>query len=176
MKNPINILLHEHKIIASAIDIAMQADKLIGNNNELYNNVVTKLLDFFQNYADKIHHRKENLVLFPEMIKKSELLREGLIHEMYDNHDEFQGMINKIEQLLLKNDYLRVQQQLHVYAEALLNHIAVENDEVFQIAESLFNDLELENMYFRFIDTDTEMLLSTKSDLEKRIEELRKLI
>lgn len=175
MKDPIKLLFNEHEIISSAVNIAFKADILIGKNDELYSFVINKLLEFFRGYADIIHHNKENLILFPEMVNKNELLKDGIIKEMYNNHDEFREMINSVEYYLLKKDYLRTQQQMHVYAEALLNHIAVENDEVFQIAEMLFIDKELENIYFRFIDADNEMLLNTKPNLEKQINELMKL-
>lgn len=175
MKNPIELLINEHNIISSAVDVALKADVLIGKNDKLYSEVTNKLLQFFREYADKIHHNKENLILFPEMVNKNELLKDGIIKEMYDNHDEFKEMINNVEHYLLKKDYLRAQQQLHVYAEALLDHIAVENDEVFQIAELLFNDSELEIMYFRFIDSDNEMFVSAKHSFVNQIEVIRKL-
>ncbi len=168
--SPINILMNEHEVITSAIDIALKADSLIGKNDELYLKVATELLSFFRSYADTIHHKKEDIILFPEMIRKNELLKGGVIKEMYENHCDFHTMINNTEQYLIKKDYLRAQQQLHIYAEALLDHIAVENEEVFQIAESVFDDSELETMYFRFIDIDRETI---KPELENIVQQIK---
>ncbi len=172
IKSPIVLLMNEHEIITSAIDIAMKADSLIGKNDELYSKVARNLLSFFRNYADNVHHKKEDNILFPEMIRKNEMMKEGVLKEMNENHHDFHDMINNAEQYLIKGDYLRAQQQLHVYADALLDHIAVENEEVFQIAASIFDDNELETMYFRFIDIDRETL---KPELETKLEQIRNL-
>ena len=40
--SPINILMNEHEVITSAIDIALKADSLIGKNDELEKASVTK--------------------------------------------------------------------------------------------------------------------------------------
>lgn len=175
MRNAIKLLLNEHIIITSAITIALKADVLIGKNDELYATVIGRLMNFFKNYADSIHHKKENLILFPEMISKNEFLKDGVIKEMYDNHDDFHELINTIQHFIAKKDYLRAQQQLHIYAEALLDHIAVENDEVFQMAESFFDEGEKEKMYFRFIDIDREIGENVKTDLENQVEEIKNL-
>lgn len=172
LKSPINLLMEEHDIISKAIDTALKADALIGKNDELYSKVATDLLSFFRSYADNIHHKKEENILFPEMIRKNELLNEGVIKEMCENHADFHTMIYNTEEYLVKKDYLRAQQQLHIYAEALLDHIAVENDEVFQIAESVFDDSELETMYYRFIDIDRETI---KPELENKLVQIREL-
>lgn len=163
MKNPITILFDEHEIIISAIDIAKRADELLATDEPAYEKTIRELIVFFRVYADQYHHHKEEEILFPEMNKKNELLEEGVIKEMFENHADFRDMIKRIEAFLDKKDYQMAQQQLHTYAEALLDHIAVENDEVFQMTDSLFDYQELEKLYFRFHDCDREIEEHNKS-------------
>lgn len=157
MKNPIQVLLDEHEIIVSATDLAKQADQLIETDPANYETVIRKLISFFRLYADQYHHYKEERILFPEMNKKNELLEDGVIKEMMENHEDFRSMIKGVEFFLDRRDYTKARQQLHIYTEALLDHIAVENDEVFQMAETLMNAAELEKMYFKFEDCDEEI-------------------
>ena len=182
MKDPVKVLFDEHDIIIAAIHIAKEADKLIAkkdNNNPAsyqgnYESLVRELINFFRAYADQYHHFKEEQILFPEMSKKNELLEDGVLKEMFENHTDFRNMIKSIEIFLDGKDYLEAQHQLNTYAEALLDHIAVENDEVFQMAESLFEKEELEKIYFRFEDCDRELGEATKINLINQIKEIQK--
>ena len=181
MKDPIEVLLDEHKIITSAIDLANHADELWLKNEAVYEIIIRKLISFFRIYADLYHHHKEEKILFPEMQKKNELLQDGVLKEMFNNHEDFRNMINSIETFLDKKNYQSAQEQLNIYLEDLLDHIAVENEEVFQIAETLFNKEELEKIYFRFQDSDFETEeqnkingLPNKSELAKELQEMHK--
>ena len=168
------MLYDEHTIIVNAIDTAKQLKSLIGKDDSHYEQTVRDLIRFFRNYADKFHHYKEEQILFPEMIKKNYLLDEGVVKEMFENHGDFRDMVKKTEQYLDAKDYHAAQKQLEKYGEALLDHIAVENDEVFQIAETLFNADELETIYFRFQDVDREIGKDLKEELAELSENLRK--
>ncbi len=173
MNSPIKVLEDEHEIIKSALELAIKMAPLIGVNDELYAESSSKLMVFFKTYTDKYHHQKENLILFPEMIKKYELLGEGIVKEMYENHEDFHDILNTTEELLANKEYSQAQKQFNIYAEALLDHITVENEEVFQIAESLFNSAELETLYFRCIDSDNENGLDIKRELEDLLGQIK---
>jgi hemerythrin-like domain-containing protein len=173
MKNPIKILFQEHEVILTAIEVAKQADKIHDKSEAAYLSVVRYLINFFRSYVDKYHHYKEEKILFPEMNKKNELLEEGVIKEMLENHENFRNMINSIENFLNGKDYTRAQQQLNIYTEVLLDHIAVENDEVFQMAETLFDNDELEKLYFHFEDCDREFGGQKKKELINQLNEIK---
>lgn len=174
MKDPVKILFQEHEIITTAIKLARQADIFFIRKGETaYLNVVRHLIDFFRDYADKYHHYKEENILFPEMNKKNELLEGGVIKEMLENHEDFRNMLNKIENFLNSKDYTKAQEQLGIYTEALLDHIAVENDEVFQMVETLFDKNELEKLCFRFEDCDREIGEQKKTELINQLNEIK---
>jgi hemerythrin-like domain-containing protein len=164
MDNSLKILYDEHNIISRAIEIAQKAKALINIDNDEYSSVIQELIRFFRIYADQYHHYKEEVILFPEMIKKSELIADGIIHEMLDNHANFRDLLKSIESELSQNNYEEVSTLITTYTEALLDHIAVENEEVFQTAYMIFNEIELENIYYRFEDHDREMGETKKKD------------
>ncbi len=171
--NPITTLYQEHAIIVDAVEVAREAEKLIEKDNEAYLQTMKLLLHFFRVYSDQYHHHKEEEILFPEMNKKNELLEDGVVKEMFENHEDFRNMINTIENHLNTGEYVKAQQQLQNYTEALLDHIAVENDEVFQMAETLFDESELERIYFRFEDCDREIGEQQKTDLVNQLREIK---
>ena len=164
MNNSLKVLFDEHDIIAAAAAIAKNASGLIGENNEDYELIMSELIRFFRVYADQYHHHKEEEILFPEMAKKSELLASGIIKEMFDNHAYFRELIGDIECDLEQQNYVEASVKMDEYIEALLDHIAVENEEVFQAACSLFTEDELENIYYRFTDLDRELGETKKKD------------
>ena len=102
---------------------------------------------------------------FPEMLKKRELLPEGTSGEMLNNHTTFREMLTAIEEELNNSSYDAAAAMTDEYANALLDHIAVENEEVFQAAYSVLNDIELENIYYRFADLDRDLGETKKNDL-----------
>jgi len=174
MTESTQLLFDEHEIIISAMDIAKENEKLIGKDNVRYENNFRQILAFFKLYADGFHHHKEEEILFPEMSRKNEFLKDGVIKEMLDNHEEFRAMTASIEAFLNKKDYTHTSQQFNLYTEALLDHIAVENDEVFQMAETIFTDDEMEKIYHRFLDCDREIGDEKKKELVNRLDAIRK--
>lgn len=174
MNKSIQVLFDEHRVIVNVLEAAKQLRSHLGKSEKQYAQNVRDLLDFFRNYADNYHHHKEEQILFPAMKSKNELLADGVLKEMFDNHEDFRERLGNIEKYLDEKDYSRVQQELDSYAEALLNHIAVENDEVFQIAETLLTEPESEKMLFDFEDADIEMGSGKKQEYEELADLLRK--
>lgn len=169
MNKATTLLFSEHEIIVSAISIISETDNYINTDEDRYEEIIKELLYFFRNYADNYHHRKEEQILFPEMVKRNELLGDSAIKEMFDNHEDFRLMLKYIEAFIESGDYNGSSRLLHQYAEYLLNHIAIEDEEVFQMTDTLFSPDELDNLYFRFEDIDNELGKEEKLNMEQRI-------
>ncbi len=174
MNKSLKMLYDEHDVIMNAIDIVSNASSFIGKDDKEYEVIIRKLIHFFKAYADRYHHYKEEMILFPELSRRNELLGDGVIKEMLDNHDDFRGMIHLAEKKLNEKDYVLAQKLLEKYAEALLYHIAVENEELFHTAETLLSPEELDNIYYRFQDCDRELGEKMKQELADIIESMRK--
>lgn len=169
MNPSLHILFDEHKVIVSTVDTCRQIKSLIGKNDQQYVAAIRALLDFFRAYADRYHHYKEEIILFPEMNKRNPLLAEGILKEMYENHEVFREMLSLVEKHVAEKQFSRAQQSLEDYTERLMEHIAVENEEVFQIAETLLQAKELEDLHFRFVDCDRELGNTTKEALVEAV-------
>ncbi len=172
MNNSLKTLYDEHTIIQNALEIAKNAKNLIDKNNEEYELIISELIRFFRVYSDQYHHHKEEEILFPEMAKKNELLADGILKEMFENHEYFREILRAIEADFEEQKYQEASQKIDEYAEALLDHIAVENEELFQSAYTLFTDDELENIYYRFMDLDRDLGETKKKDFTDLLETL----
>ncbi len=172
MNRAANLLQAEHEIIINAVGLISEAGVFIGKDCSRYEKTVKELIYFYRNYADKYHHYKEEIVLFPEMGRKNELLDNGVIKEMFEHHEDFRNMLSVAEQLLEKSDYEGCGKQLRMYAEAILDHIAVENDELFQMLETVFDNEEINRIYFRFEDIDRDLGVDEKHRMEENINRL----
>lgn len=163
--NPIDILTSEHDVISSAEDFIHSNENLWTGDAAGYENAVRNLLEFFRQYSDKFHHHKEEEVLFPEMSAHPEFMLQEIISELEEHHDLFREYVAKIDKAFNEGQWEKVQILLKQYMNDLLDHIAVENDELFVIAEGLFTEGESERMYFRFMDIDAELGLERKQEL-----------
>ena len=174
MNRPLEILYNEHEIIISAVRLKDSLKIQIQDSPDSYEKNMRCLVHFIKRYADHYHHYKEETILFTAMSRKNEIFEDGIIKEMEDHHEDFREMIKQIEIHLDHKEFEQVQKQMDIYAEMLLDHIAVENEEVFLAAESLFSESELEHLDFRFQDIDRELGDAKKSALESEMEHLKK--
>lgn len=175
MNKAADLLIHEHFVIQNVINNLDDIQILCERYPEEYEKAVKELLIFFREYADKYHHSKEEIILFPKMSDANDMLGGNIISEMLENHEDFRGYIKNIEYLLSVKKYSEAKQVLSDYSEKLLDHIAVENDELFQMLETLFMDDEIEKIYFSFLDSDRELGDSRKKELEKSVLKIQKL-
>ena len=166
--------MHEHDVIVSSKAIVMKIDRMWNSDPEKYNDVVVKLLDFYREYGDNFHHYKEEQVLFAEMVQHKEFQPQEIIVELEEQHDLFRNNIKEIMVELEEQEWQVVQNKLEQYIDLLLDHIGAENDEVFQMAQTLFNETELERIYFRFIDIDENLGAKRKIELERMLNQVFK--
>ena len=172
MNKSLEVLYNEHAIIKSIINYRGKISAIAISDPVKFKKIIIELIGFFRNYADKFHHYKEEKLLFPLMCEKNELLENSIIEEMLDNHRDFRELVKQIESAANTGNYEKSSQLLFKYTELLLDHIAVEDEELFQMAETLFDESELEKLYFDFEDIDRELGTGRKKDYENLKETL----
>lgn len=170
--NPSQMLMNEHSIIKRVETIIHSMDKLWEKDAEKYKEMVGRLLYFFKEYSDKFHHYKEEEVLFPEMRNHPDFVLDEIIDELEDHHKMFREYAADIRASVENDQPQKAQEVLKKYISNLLDHIAIEDDELFSMAEGLFSSDEFEKLYFRFQDIDRELGEKFKEELEKIPQEL----
>jgi len=167
MHKALEVLYQEHETIKSVISYRKKIDILAKKNPAKFKNIVTELIRFFRSYADNFHHYKEEKILFPLLCEKNVLLKDdSVVEEMLGNHDNFRNIVKSIESAAESGNYKESDELLNDYLDMLINHISVEDDELFLMAESLLNESELEKLYIDFQNIDRELGLDIKNDFE----------
>ena len=169
MSNPVELLIEEHEVITKALHNVLDLKNLIIADPDKFKSELTKYLWFFRNYADQFHHLKEERILFLQMKNKKTELGDGVIKEMFDNHDDFREMLTEIETFNDGGNLDKAFQQFEKYNNALLDHIAVEEQEIFEIALTIFNQEELEKLSHQFTDTDRDLGMDYKGSMEDMV-------
>lgn len=171
--DPIKALMAEHEVIVGAQEVIAALENAWNLDAQRYESELEELVFFFRKYCDGFHHRKEEEILFPALMNNQEFVPVGLLEELEEHHRTFRQQVTTIEAALLQKNYEGAHTELKGYFNHLLDHISVENDELFVMAESLFSPEDLEKIYFRFMDLDLELGESLKRDLESRLARLK---
>ncbi len=174
--NASQLLMAEHDVIKNAESLINRIKLLWEKDPEKYKTIVLRLLYFFKEYSDKYHHYKEEQVLFPEMINHPDFKLIEIIEELEDHHVMFREYTQEITVLVQQNRFDEAQKILEKYVDNLLDHIAIEDDELFSMAEHLFSPDDYEKIYFRFKDIDAALGEAKKLELEKTPTELLGLL
>ncbi|HEU5163657.1 MAG TPA: hemerythrin domain-containing protein [Thermoanaerobaculia bacterium] len=167
--DPLKLLLAEHEIIEGAKDVIAAMDQLWTRDAGAYERAAGELLSFFVSYSDGYHHQKEEVVLFPALRSHPDFYSHDVIDELEEHHQTFRDHVAQMKRALGAKDYAEAHARLTRYLDELLDHIAVENDELFVMAESLLGEAELERVFFRFKDVDRELGDDRKKELERRL-------
>lgn len=170
--NPIAVLISEHDVISSAEKIIDSLDRLWENDAEIYSAKVKTLLSFFREYGDKFHHHKEEEVLFKELKSKPEFFLTDLVDELENHHSQFRELLNEVESKIDAQEWSKSFSLLNEYFQDLLDHISVENTELFSMVETTFDEDELTRIYFLFEDIDRDLGVDSKEHFVKLISDL----
>lgn len=162
-------LMREHELITSTGGTIARIKDQIESDPAAYTEAVRKLLRFFREYSDGIHHHKEEQILFPMLMDHPQFTMHEIVNELEDHHAQFREHTQAIEDALDAGDLPKAQRTLEHYQRELLDHIAAENDELFIMAEQLFSPGEIETLYHRFQDFDAEHG-DTRAEMEALLE------
>lgn len=154
----VELLVEEHKNILLFIDIARaECEKLI-SGEEVDIKLFREFIEFGRNYADKLHHGKEEQILFKVMLDELGPVANKLIKNgMYVEHDlgrlylaELEEALNKYEKENSLGYKLDIIGNILGYGALLRRHIEKEDSVVYTYAER-----ELSELLLKKIDEDT---------------------
>ncbi len=141
----IETLMHEHQVIEHGLAVLNVIARRVEKGEEVPTDRVGELLKFFQVFADKCHHAKEEGVLFPEIEARGIPREGGPIGVMLYEHDRGREYVRQMVTALprIREDSAARE----VFASAadhfvhlLSEHIFKENNVLFRMAESVLSD------------------------------------
>lgn len=117
---------------------------------------IESIIDIIRNFADGLHHAKEEDLFFPALEKKGFLVQQGpvavMLHEHIQGRNFVKGMLDNLE--LYKNGNKAaikdIYQNMMGYADLLVNHIGKENNILFRMADKSLSGTEQAELLAQF--------------------------
>lgn len=118
------------------------------------------IVDLIRNFADGLHHAKEENIFFPLLGERGFSPTQGpvavMLHEHVEGRNYVKGIADNIK--LYKegnNAALReVFRNMTGYAELLRNHISKENNILFKMADNALSESDQRNLLTRFAEAE----------------------
>ena len=143
----IKIMVAEHDNIRRMLKVIRKVCYRVLTKGEYDVSDFPRIIDFVRSYADKLHHGKEEDILFVTMNNELEKLsKSGAITGMYIEHDSGRLFIANLEKGVNKfiagDDEARLDIIANAicYADLLDRHIEKENTAMYKFAENMLND------------------------------------
>lgn len=120
------------------------------------------IVSLIREFADGLHHSKEELILFPKMVEKGFSFHQGPVAVMMNDHVQgralAKGMADNIALLKEgKNAALSaVYENMRGYIELLRAHIAKENNILFRMADNVLSEPEQQSLLAEFNRIDSK--------------------
>jgi hemerythrin-like domain-containing protein len=170
MKTATGNLEDDHVHILRLIEVM---ERMVGSNNPDTSHLL-KVVGIIRNFADGIHHAKEEELFFPFLSGKGFSLSAGPIAVMLNEHvsgrNYVKAMTENIE-LFMQGDndaLVKIYMNMHGYADLLRAHIGKENNVLFRMADRALSPSDNEVLLAEF--EETEKSHSDRSEYIKDID------
>ncbi|MCU0457470.1 MAG: hemerythrin domain-containing protein [Bacteroidales bacterium] len=171
-------LENDHVCILKLCDV-MERMAQAGNIDPVH---LEKVVSLIRNFADGLHHKKEEDLLFPKMAEKGFSPVQGPVAVMLHEHEEgrnyVRGIAGNIESYKSgdKGAEETIRHNLLGYSGLLKNHIAKENNVLFRMADNVLSPDEQEILSAEFKKAEESMAPGgSASYYITQVEELAKI-
>jgi len=144
----IQIINQEHATISAMLySIEMMERRGPKGNRALFFEVLRSMLFYIDEFPEKQHHPKENLYLFPPVLKKAPELKDA-IEQLELDHKVGEYRIRELQHLLLRWEILGDEHQASFklaykkYHDFYLHHLQLENSLILPKALKVLDERE----------------------------------
>lgn len=165
----IEILINEHKNILDFCDSVKSMCCNIIEGEEVEPELVRECAAFGKNYADHIHHGKEEKILFKVMLERlgpvaDKLIRSGMLveHDLGRLHmNELLDAVERYEKAASTVNKLDIITNASGYATLLKRHIGKEDEVVYTFAKRALSEKDKER-----VDKETKLFGEEAENVE----------
>lgn len=163
MSDPIQMLLWEHKIILKVVHALSVIDADLEQQRSVDPEMIRKIVEFMQVFADKNHHAKEEDILFPALEAKGVPHTGCPLGGLTGEHVRGRTLVRALADAT--DDYMRGEaaavSDLRTAIGGILqlypNHIWKEDEMVFPMAARFFLAVELDEIQQGFDKVQREL-------------------
>lgn len=155
------ILSEEHRVIERVLKTLTTAADRLERGGTISPEFLAKATEFIRGYADGWHHRKEEGVLFQEMVEAGLSREEGPIAVMLAEHERARQLTRALDQgaKTLMDDpgaAAGLLATIREYVSLLQEHIRKEDDVLFPMAAEIIPESHRDGILERFEKVEAE--------------------
>jgi len=160
--DPIESLMHEHRMIERLMNVLNESMRRIEAGAEVDVDLFEKAIDFIKNFADRCHHMKEEGELFVIFAQKGIPDQGGPIGMMLNEHHIGRDYVRGMEEGLRRHksgDRSQAQvlvQNARGYINLLSQHIMKEDNILYPMGNRLLSNADRKKLISRFEEIETE--------------------
>lgn len=153
---PTETLKAEHRVIEQVLDITQGAARRLLAGTEVDPDLFWKAADFFRNFADRLHHGKEEDLLFAKLAEKGIPREGGPIGVMLAEHDTGRAHVRAMAAAAKRHAQgnaaagREAARHALAFVELLTAHIQKEDQVLFPLADRVLtpeDQVELERAF-----------------------------
>jgi len=137
------------------------------------------IVDIVRNYADGIHHAKEENLFFPFLSERGFSSDHGPVAVMLNEHVQGRNFVKGISDNITlfkrgdKSVLDEIRRNINGYVELLRNHIGKENNILFRMADKVLSEADHIYLLEKFEEAERKhSLIATPQDYIDRIQRL----
>lgn len=145
-------MIDEHETILRVLASLDAAIQILSVNKQIPRQDIAKFGYFFKNFADRLHHGKEEDRLFKKMVEHGFPRDYGPVGVMLSEHDMGRECVRLINEIGSRNGNLTQEEMAQViktssdFISLLFFHIHKENNVLYPMAKSALPGSEIENL------------------------------
>lgn len=165
---PIRLLMNEHEVIKRVLAQTPFLIERLRADFNAHRGLVISCVGFIRNYADRLHHAKEEDILFAGFARDLEIIR-----VMHQDHEMARGYVQDMVAAEQQGSPEIVIRCLQEYSALLREHIRKEDEILYPWIDRQLTDADVGRMFSAFRRIDDERVELVKqylvfaSELEK---------
>ncbi len=160
--HPTKCLRSEHQVILRVLDCFEIALRKAHETKTVSKAIFDPFVEFFQGFADRCHHCKEEDRLFPCLEKKGIPRDGGPIGVMLYEHEQCRKHVRNIKAAIADTEsesssaFETVMSEGQIFLELLRAHIGKENNVLFDMADNVVMGDDLSNLASAYEQAESE--------------------
>ena len=180
MSRPTQILRHEHRVIEQALRALDGMCLTLKSGGNVPPETLYQILDFIQNFADRFHHAREEIYLFPSLSHNGFQIDGGALGFLMGEHETERTLTAELE--LAIGEYRhgdseavdRFVKAANLYREHLVGHMREEDAILFRLAEEVLDEAVKASLTQSFAQEEAQSSDGMVARYERLAQELEK--
>lgn len=156
MIHPIETLMNEHRVIEQGLDSLDRLGAGLSTEDATHRERLGELVRFFREFADRVHHAKEEDRLFIALADHGFSSESGPVFVMLSEHEIGRSHVTKLAEVAAGDGPLTPQEVEHVkenataFSTLLRSHIQKEDNILFPMATQLLQPAVVDELRTAF--------------------------